>query len=433
MRAGQIRATFGCLALVFAMSFADNQGPDRILASVRRTASQQLAKSANYTCVETLDRATWRANRPTWNVCNSAAEAMAEEQVMHDRLRLDLTVSRGAEVFSWHGNAGFTSPNIQKIVQGGPVSSGSFVGLMRNVFTTPGVDFAFRGKAREGGTEVVRFSYSVNRKISQLRVEGAAGLWAMVPYRGSFSADARTFELVHLKIEVDKIPSDLKICSTATEVRYQTVDIFGTRTLLPRKFELSINDDSSLHTVSRGEYSQCHEFRTESKLRFDGPDYAHTPGVERTTEKTLPSGLELQLALATFIDGKTAFAGDAVLATLTAPVQDRDGETLLPVNTVMHGVITQLSTFFVPQTYYALRIEFDSATVGARTYRLRATHQPTGKEKQLVAAIYGRPLTLADEKDLDGGTILIRSSHLRLDQRFRGEWRTATPPPAAIN
>ena len=358
---------------------------------------------------------------------------MAEEQVMHDRLRLDLTVSRGAEVFSWHGNTGFTSPSIQKIVQGGPVSSGSFVGLMRNIFTTPGVSFTFRGSAKESGTEVVRFSYSVEKKISQLRVEGAEGRWAIVPYRGSFSADARTFELDHLKIEVDKLPSDLKICSTATEVRYQTVDIFGTRTLLPRKFELSINDDSSLHTVSRGEYSQCHEFRTESRVRFDAPDYAVKEDAERAVEKILPPGLELQVALATAIDSKTAFAGDAVEATLTAPVRNSKGETVLPVNTVLRGVITQLSTFFVPQTYDVLRIEFNSATVAGRRYRLRATHQPTGKDKQLLTSIYGRPLTLADEQDLDGGTILIRSSHVRLDQRFRGEWRTVTLPASAIN
>jgi hypothetical protein len=94
---------------------------------------------------------------------------------------------------------------------------------------------------------------------------------AIVPFHGSFEADASTFELIRLKMTADKIPMGLKICRAESEVSYQMANIFGVRTMIPESFELQVDDDTHVHTVSRGEYSRCREFRAESKVRFDNP------------------------------------------------------------------------------------------------------------------------------------------------------------------
>ncbi len=58
---------------------------------------------------------------------------------MHDRLRLDVAVSEGNEIFSWHGGSKFSSAGVNGVVKSGPISSGSFVGYLRNILFTQGV------------------------------------------------------------------------------------------------------------------------------------------------------------------------------------------------------------------------------------------------------------------------------------------------------
>lgn len=388
--------------------------------------TEQLAKSSNYACVETLDRTYLKPTRPGAIACGAEDTADLQE-VMHDRLRLNVAVSAGAEIFSWHGENKFSSSDIDRIVKGGPISSGSFVGFLRNIFFAPGVAFRYRGKGTERGTTVEKFDYAVAAAASRFRVEGAGNRSAIVPFHGSFSADAATFDIVRLRMTAGRIPFGLNICATGSEVHYQIAEISGVPTLIPRSFELHIDDDTHLHTVSRGAYADCHEFRAESRVRFDTPqDYGQKPQ-QTNLDPWLPSGLDLRVELTTPVDEKTMFTGDAVEGVLIAPVRTEKGEVVLPVNATLRGVITQLQTFYVPEAHSSLRIQFNSAKFGNNGYRLRAIHKLSDKERRATLSVFDGILTNEAKNQIEQGTIFVHSDRLRLNPRFRGEWRTGPP------
>ncbi len=420
----------GCFFLA-AAAWAAHDNNSRALQSIRLKVAGQLSKSANYACVETLERTYLRGNSPTSAICSTAEDTFEAQEIMRDRLRLNLAVSQGSEIFSWRGENKFISANIDKIVQSGPISSGSFVGFIRNIFMDQGVKFVYRGGATEQGAATLRFDYKVGKAVSRFRIEGQGGKAAIVAFHGSFSANAATFELARLKIVADQIPSGLNICSTESEVRYQMANISGARTLIPQSFQLQIDSADHIHTVSKGDYSQCHEFRAESRLRFDTPNVTIPEFSQRAVERWLPAGLNIHAALMTNIDGKTAFTGDALEARVTEAVNAPNGKTLVPANAILHGVITQLETFYSPGKYYALRIEFNRVSFGDRTLLLRAIHRPTGKEEKVIRSIYSSSVGQIDRSEIEQGTIFIRSDRLHLDQKFQGEWSTLLPPIAA--
>jgi hypothetical protein len=274
---------------------------------------------------------------------------------------------------------------------------------------------------------VERFDYAVAMPASRFRVEGAKNKYAIVPFHGSFSADSATFDILRLKVTAGRIPFGLNICASSSEVHYQIAKISGLPTLIPRSFELHIDDDTHLHTVSRGEYADCREFRAESRLRFDPPPESKQAQQQTAAELWLPSGLDLQVEVITPIDGKTAFTGDAVEGLLTAPVRTGQGEIVLPANATLRGIITQLQTFYVPEVHSSLRIQFNSARFGNKGYRLRAVHKLSDKERRAALSVFGGILTDEAKNEIQQGTIFVHSDRLRLEPRFRGEWRT-TPP-----
>ncbi len=356
---------------------------------------------------------------------------MNTREFMHDRLHLNVAVSGGGEIFGWRGDDKLSSSKIDAIVQGGPVSSGSFVGFINNIFTARGVEFTYKGRAKQDGVEVFQFSYRVPQEISAFRVFGTAGRSAIVGFHGSISANRATFELVRLRIIADKIPYGFGICATDNQVRYQLANISGTQTLIPRSFELHTQDQAHLYTVSRSEYSQCHEFRAQSTLRFDDPAVAAEQRSTRRAEQWLPAGLDLRVALAETLDEKKAYAGDPVEAVLTEPSLDAHGRTVLPRDTRLRGIITKLETFYQPDRYQALRIEFNHASFAGRDYSLRAIHKPTSKELRLATGLFDGDLPDSARTEIQKGTIYFQGFYLRLDRKYQGEWQTVAKPANA--
>ncbi len=403
-----------------------------MLQNIRTKVAEQLAKSRNYTCLQTVDRSYFQSTFRTRSACDARA-ANDQNEIMHDRLRLNVAVSDSGEIYSWQGERKFSSAPIDKIVQGGPISSGSFVGFLSNIFITPGIEFTFRGSMKKGNVGTVQFDYKVQKAFSHFRVQDGEGLSAIVPFHGSFAANADSFELIQLKIIADQIPPGLSICATDNEVQYQMAEISGSPTLIARTFELRINSEQHLDTISRSTYSQCHEFQAASTIHFDTPGDLTQAPAEPVQEQRLPAGLDLPLVLTSTIDSKTAYTGDPVEAVTTAAIRDSQGKTLIPQSAVLHGVITQLERFYRPQDYYALRLQFRWASFGGKTYLLRASHKPTGKEKKVLIAIYEAFITEDEMNQIEQGTIYFRSGHLRLDSRFRGEWQTTEPPSAEDN
>ena len=119
-------------------------------------------------------------------------------------------------------------------------------------------------------------------------------------------------------------------------------------------------------------------------------------------EEWLPAGLELVLALDSVIDDKQTVAGDAVEAVLVSPARDSEHRIVLPTGARFSGIVTQLASVYRPVEHRTLRIEMRKASVGGKTYALRAIHKAAASDLKEAKLIYGSsyavPLKLEAER-----------------------------------
>src|ERR1700761_2157382 len=115
-----------CLWLLAGMACVAWSATDTwrdVLTRVRENIAHQGAKSTNYTCVETVDRTSFRSSLDLMPGCAYESKLPNRVKNVHDRLRLDVAVSEGKEIFSWHGQNKFSgSSTIEDVVQRGAVS-----------------------------------------------------------------------------------------------------------------------------------------------------------------------------------------------------------------------------------------------------------------------------------------------------------------------
>ncbi|MFL6414592.1 MAG: hypothetical protein ACJ74Y_02840, partial [Bryobacteraceae bacterium] len=164
-----------CCAAEITAQEAFNQAQQKI--------ARQLSAVANYTCVLTVDRTLYVERKRPASVCDGS-DRESERPFMHDRLRLDVAVSEGNEIFSWHGGRKFSSSGVNDVVKSGPISSGSFFGYLRNILFTPGVAISLDKSASD--EKAFKFQYHVPLKSSAYQIHGRKGAFT-VPYHGSFS------------------------------------------------------------------------------------------------------------------------------------------------------------------------------------------------------------------------------------------------------
>lgn len=347
--------------------------------------------------------------------------------MIHDRLRLDVAVSNGQEIYSWHGENKFSSSRVADLVRTGPISSGGFTGYLHNIFLSPDSQFSYAGKSSSGGVEAYGFSYTVPPAGTQYRVQTSRGM-ILVPFHGSFTVNASDYQLMSLQVIADDIPTDSSICAAETDMNYKVADISGRPALIPALFILRVEDQDHIFTLSRNEYSQCREFRSESVLHFDVQD---APVESEVTApgpaEWLPGGINLHIGLRTPIDDQTSYIGDPIEGVLLDSARIPRTDRLLPKNAVLKGTITKFEFRQVPWKHYLLSVQFNRLAYGKNSFLLQALPKTSRRYSERLAGLYGHHLPGFIETDYRNGMFVFTSSHVHLDQRFSDEWITRRP------
>ncbi len=421
---------FVALLFIATAVCASEDGGSHILGQIRLRVAEQVRGTGNYTCVQTIDRTYFRSPHYQGFGCQHHSTDPRRKEIMHDRLRLDIAVSEGREIYSWHGGSSFSSGGIADLVRSGPISSGSFVGYLENIFLNAGIRFEFLGRAARNGVETYQFNYSVPVAVSHHQVAGRGSSAATVPFHGTFFANAETFELVNLQVIVDEVPPEMEICRAEVDMNYASARISGHDALIPQMFSLNIEDASHLYTRSTSEYAGCREFRGESSLHFEVSEAGEQPTAPPPSpnDPWFPAGVALHVRLLTPITETTAFTGDPVQGVLLDPVRLKGkSNEIIPRGALLGGVITLLERRDEPSKHFLYSIEFDQLTFGTKSMLLRASPKPTKEAATQLTYVYGQfPAWLEDE--YRSGLFVTLSSKLRLDQHFSGIWETVSPP-----
>jgi hypothetical protein len=105
---------------------------DALLPEARTKIVESIAKLPKYTCIQTIRRSRFD---PFYD---SRKRGCGERQNVRltwtDQLKLDVTISEGAEIFSWAGAREFQSQDAQTIAGNGLTSTGDFGHFLMTIF-----------------------------------------------------------------------------------------------------------------------------------------------------------------------------------------------------------------------------------------------------------------------------------------------------------
>lgn len=354
---------------------------------------------------------------------------MRRSLAARDRLRLDVAVSNGAEMYSWHADRSFSSTFLRNVVRDGPIGSGGFVGFLENIFGQRDVRFRYLGRQTEGTAAVFTFEYTVPMSASHYEVQSGKHK-KLVPFHGSFSAYVNTYELASMTVIADEIPKAIGICSSRNQIAYQLANVAGNELLLPREWTLGLTTPG-LSTTSRSEYTACREFATEATISYK--NLATSPADDTTESappQVLPAGLRLRIRLQTPIDGERSYAGDPVRGELLKSVTFGKQRAIMPRGAALSGVITRLAEGYLPSAHFLINIEFERMRTGNRTFILRARHIQSPEQMADLRWIFGRGVPIQLIEDVERGALFFPSKRLHLGKRFSSYWITEPVVPS---
>jgi len=374
------------------------------LATARDKVLSAVPGGPQFACVETVDRNYFSLENPPLRQ-PSCEELRSDRKkgrtrlklVAADRLRVEVTMTQGREIYDWTGPGAF-SRSIEEILQFGPVATG-FGAYLTDIFTNPSV--RFRIVDERGGS--LEYGFRVPIEESRLIVRAPAG-WRTAGYDGSITIDRSSLEMSRFTMESEELPPETSMCELSATAEYQGKQFPGL--LLPSVSRSHNTMRDTTETESVTTFSNCHESAGPSSER------------EPAAAPVLPEGVPFELALATPVDTASAAAGDVVSARLTMPMLDPESrKVLVPKGAIATGRIIRMEHNLGTRKYFLLSIAFDTVQAGGTNFRLYAQSAGNGTGSG------------HERKDWPMGNFFFITKQPRyvIPAGYISEWRTTAP------
>lgn len=391
----------GLAALVVAGACPlDNIAPElAVLARVRATMSETLARQPNYTCVQQIER--------------SRRVLPKRRFELYDLLRIEVALVDGKEMFAWPGARKFEQTDLTEMVSDGAIGTGDFAMHARSVFESSSPVFKYAGTLKLRGHHAHQFDFVVPLESSGYRLK-SGGREAIVGYHGSFWTDSDTAELLRLEVNADNIPSSLGIGSVRDVMDYDRLRIGGSEFLLPLGSDLAMTDLAGNESRNRTQFKSCRQYSGESVLSFaEAPaveprEAAPPPEPKPKTTVEVPNGIALDIRLTSDIDSMKSAVGDPVTATLDSPLKKKHA-VLFAKGAVLFGRILRLEHHADYSTIDLEFSEIESADSRSTVFaKVEEVELPT--PSQPVRSMFASP----QNQTRAGGGVHIRGSRIHL-------------------
>lgn len=401
-----------------------------LVDQIRAHVLEQVRIGGNYMCIQTADRHYFRPDESTRSGCSHPLKHPEKvTEVMSDRLRLDVAVSENREIYSWYGQQRFNNGSIDQLIKSGPITSGGFGGFLRNIFLAGGIEFIHTGHLVVNGVPEESFDYNVPLASSTYAIATKRGP-ITVAFRGSFTVDSATFELIKLTVEVPKGSADSSVCYARSTIDYHMDHISGNDVLIPSHFDFKLEGTDHTLTDSQFDYRSCHAFTGESTISFKiaDPPISGTGSGQAVVKGSIPQNVDLSIQLRTPINDQDSYTGDPAEGVLLHNIKLSHSREVIPKGAVVTGFITQLEFYRFPSPYYLLDILFNKVVDRNVTYTMRATHVLSPGEPLQLPQFRGRGsrgFSLSQVSRSTAAPLQEMGSHFRLNSGYTSEWITA--------
>jgi hypothetical protein len=423
-------AVFGLLVLVPACSGQQEPDPLATLSQTRERLLADLDRMPRYTCVQTIKRTYYDARAGIRGPSCPALIAIrnARNQTLSafgwDRLRLEVAWVESNNLYAWFGEPKFADDNLEKLAGEGPLGSGDFGVLLREILLQATLDF--QREQVINGERLLEYSYDMPLEKSTYKVKTSDG-WTPAAYSGTLLLDPKGADVARLTIHTVKVPLSSSTCQATNEIAYARTSIHDRLVLIPREARLDVINASGAESISQTTFTNCREYASSTRLFFPPPKRVAGPhGATQALAPSpapLPAGLLLDARIITLIDSDTAAAGDPIEAVLRSPIRGKRRVVVAAAGTRIHGRLSDVRWRSKPESHYEISVRFESMEIDGSEVPFSAVLEPT--HPQVLTGTMSMP-EINPVKPADGflgGTFSFRQEHLRL-KNLDAQWVT---------
>lgn len=431
---------FAAVAVVHGQTALD---PADVLRRARANINAATARLPKYACVQTIDRAYYAPAMPNHGdpSCGQMAADKKKNPLrldVSDRLRLDVAQGEEREIDSWAGAGRFDTADIDRIVNRGPIGTGSFGGYLVDIFNNNATKYAYLGEKTRDGSHVLVYGYAVTQSASHYRVQFASpegDAWWTTPYSGTFEVDPLSLEIGRITLQTAELPAKTGLCEADSTLDYQRLQIGDGSFLLPRQSQIRLILRDGRETENEIGFTNCREYQAQSVVHFDAPSAAPAAAAEATEKlrAPLPPGLAVELRLTTPIDTDTAAAGDAVSAAVLRAVHPpRSTDILIPAGAVVHGRLSLVERHLLPIAHVMVAITWESLETDGEPSPFAARLEGKNGTASVVTSLAGtmQPKTPIPDGPPNSFVFLGEKRHV-MDAGAASFWVTGDAPAAA--
>ena len=353
---------------------APAKGPISALEELKARVKRSLDAVPNYACSIVMERGEM-APRNGRDHARALARAESEGKPKpvavfdrSDRVRLDVAMIGGRELFAWPGESGFSERPLAEMIGFGAASTGDYALHARNVFVEQSTAFRAAGLETVAGREAERYNFFVPAEQSRFAVQ-QAGAPVVVPYEGSIWAAGA--ELTAVELFVKAFPKDYDIEWSRTYIEYQNVVLGRETFLLPRVSDISIRFRSGAQNSLRVAFRDCRGYQAESAITFGETATAADEPEPAPHELRLPPDLGLSVRLDSPIRPEDAMVGDPVQGVLDRPLLV-GLETAYSSGARVQGRIRRLDLLTQPGPHWVIGIELTHVDADGRYSKIAA-------------------------------------------------------------
>jgi hypothetical protein len=273
-----------------------------------------LHRLPDYTCLVTLERSERKPHGTKFH--------------MLDRVRVEVAYVNGAELYAWPGSTKFEEMDLRKAIPGkGAFSTGNFGERLMNAYLM-GLPLQFAGRDTIKGQAAWKFTQSIPAIISRFDIIVPPAR-ATAGYNVTAWHDAANLELLRFELLADDLPKEFPLRRSFEAVEYEAVQVNGQPVRLPVMTELSMTTRGGVEDRTVSTFSNCREYKSESKLTFEEPaPEAANAAPQAASTADLPAGVEVQVKLDDAVDLKQAALGDTVTMTVSRDVMVKGRKAL---------------------------------------------------------------------------------------------------------
>ncbi len=413
--------------LVTAVSLGQTPpDPALVLQQARRRILLDVNQMQRYSCVQTITRHFSSPPGFRHRSCEGYMETSAQRKrelplEAWDRLRFDVTVADGQEIYSWAGAQKFEGGDLSRMVSYGALGSGDFGAFLGEILRGNNISVKYLGPVMWEGREKFSYSYSIPASESQYHIR-AGNRNFVTAHNGVFLLDPHSLDIAQLTVRTAELPVATENCQAVSTIGYQRLLLGKRQLLLPRETLFRAIDRNGGETVNLTTYSGCREYTGESQIRFDDPEQTAETQVSHEPPKPLPPGLPFRCRLLTPLDSKTAGAGDPIEAVLRSPLRDRDHAVLAPAGTVLHGRLMRVLGREQRQSVIEIGIHFEWITRGG--VQMPFSAKPDLPSRPNSRSRLSSGIFPAAELGPNTGIFFFPGEHLTL-REFDSDWLTA--------